>query len=392
MLEDTFVFYFGDHGGVLPRSKGYLYDCGLHVPLVIRIPQNFAHLVDGEYGARIQGFVSFVDFGPTVLRLAGLDAPQQVDGRAFLGGGVTTSQVNARDESFGYADRFDEKYDFVRSIRKGKFQYIRSYQPYLPDGLNNNYRYKNLAYAEWRELFQADELSGTQKQFFEPKSVESLYDCDADPHQVHNLADDPAYADVLIDLRRQLQSKLKQWPDLSFYPESYLLEQAMDAPVAFGQQHRAEIAALVDIADLALIPFPEAEASLRNALRSEDAIVRYWAAMVCAAFGDHARSLAEEAKPLLRDEASTVRIRAAEFLGLLGAINPQPVLVEIVNTTPNPVVATEALNSVVWFRDFFGDRYPVTRADFHPIASGADIADRLNYIAGEPYPPKKPAR
>ena len=386
LLEDTFVFYFGDHGGVLPRSKGYLYDCGLHVPLVIRIPQNFAHLVDADYGTRKKGFVSFVDFGPTVLRLAGLEVPQQMDGRAFLGKGVSASQVNARDESFGYADRFDEKYDFVRSLRKGKFQYIRNFQSYLPDGLNNNYRYKSLAYAEWRELFEAGKLRGAQKQFFEAKQVEGLYDCDADPHQVHNLAEDPAYANVLIDLRQRLQSKLKQLPDLSFYPESYLIEQAMEDPVAFGLQHRAEIAALADVADLALMPFPKAEESLRKAIHSEDVMIRYWGAMVCASFGKRAESLADDVRPLLRDEALTVRIRAAEFLGLIDAINPQPVLAEIVNTTSDAVIATEALNSVVWFRDSFGGRYSVTRADFHPVATGADIADRLNYIEGDPSP------
>jgi hypothetical protein len=86
----------------------------------------------------------------------------------------------------------------------------------------------------------------------------------------------------------------------------------------------------------------------------------------------------------------TVRIRAAEFLGLIDEINPQTVLTEIVNTTDNPVVATEALNSTVWFRDFFADQYPVRRSDFHPVSQGGDIDDRLNYINGVPYPAKKP--
>lgn len=47
LLEDTFVFYFADHGGVLPRGKGYAYDCGLHIPMVVRLPANFRHLVSG---------------------------------------------------------------------------------------------------------------------------------------------------------------------------------------------------------------------------------------------------------------------------------------------------------------------------------------------------------
>lgn len=391
LLEDTFIFYFGDHGGVLPRSKGYVYDCGLHVPLVVRVPKNFQHLVDGSPGSRVEGFVSFIDFGPTVLQLAGVEVPSQVDGRPFLGKGVSMSEVNSRDETFGYADRFDEKYDLIRTIRKGKYQYIRNYQPYLPNGLNNNYRYKCLAYEEWRQLFKAGKLTGPPKLFFEPKPVEQLFDCETDPYEVNNLADDPKYAAVLRDMRGRLQKLVKGMPDLSFYPESYLTEHAMDNPVGFGQAHQREIAALVDVADLALLPFAVAQPQLKEALASSDPMKRYWGAMVCTAFGEQAKGLADSVKPLLQDSSETVRIRAAEFLGLIGEINPQESLTEIVNTTENAVVATEALNSVVWFRDFFDDQYPVERSDFDPLSTGADVMDRLNYINGVPYPPRAKA-
>ena len=388
LLEDTFIFYFGDHGGVLPRSKGYIYESGLHVPLVVRVPENFTHLVDGDLDARMDGFVSFIDFGPTTLHLAGVDVPEQMDGRPFLGEGVSLEDVNARNESFGYADRFDEKYDLIRSLRRGRFQYIRNYQPYLPDGLNNNYRYKCLAFAEWRELFEAGELSGHALQFFEPKPVEMLFDCKLDPHQVDNLAGDPEFAGALLELRERLQQQLKQLPDLSFYPESYLAGHAMHNPVEFGRMHQDEIATLIDTADLALLPFDEAEPQLRQALHSENPMVRYWAAMACSALGEAASSLVPDARPLLDDESATVRIRAAEFFGLIGETNPQRILTEIVNTTPNAVTATEALNSVVWFRDFFDGRYPVARSDFQPVNDGAGVQRRLDYINGEPYPPR----
>ena len=388
LLEDTFIFYFGDHGGVLPRSKGYLYDSGVHVPLVVRVPENFKHLADGDFGDRVAGFVSFVDFAPTVLNLAGVDIPTQIDGRPFLGQGIAMKEVNGRDQVFCYADRFDEKYDFVRSLHKGRFQYLRCYQPYLPDGINNNYRYKNLACAQWREMYESGELSGAATQFFEPKEPELLYDCEADPHQVNNLAGDPQYESVLLEMRSLLQNRVKSLPDLSFYPESHLTQHAMGNPVAFGLDHRAEIAELVEIADLALLPFEEARPRLEEALKSPNAMKRYWAATACASFGLAAVSLASDAEPLVRDESMPVRIRAAEFLGQVGTINPQEVLIEVVNTTKNPVEATEALNAVVWFMDFFVDRYCVIRSDFHPIALGADIDDRLNYINGNPYPKK----
>jgi len=176
----------------------------------------------------------------------------------------------------------------------------------------------------------------------------------------------------------------------SFYPESYLTEHALDNPATFGQSHKKEIATLVDTADLALLPFGAAEPRLRQALKSKNPMIRYWAAMACTTFGAKAGTLTDAVRPLLQDPSMTVRIRVAEFLGRIGKINPQPILTEIVNTTQNAVVATEALNSVVWFRDFFDDRYPVERSDFHPVNHGADVHDRLNYINGVPYPPKSP--
>jgi len=388
LLEETFIFYFGDHGGVLPRGKGYAYESGLHVPLVIRVPEKFKHLVDVKAGTRVDGFVSFIDFGATVLQLAGIEQSSQIDGKPFLGKGVSIDEVNGRDEAFGYADRFDEKYDLIRNLRKGKYEYIRSYQPYLPDGLQNNYRYKMLAYEQWRELFKAGKLTGPQLQFFQTKPVEALFDVEADPHEVKNLAGDPKYAEVLADLRARMQARMKGMPDLSFYPESYLVNHALDNPVAFGQSHKAQIARLVDTADLALLPYEQAKPRLQAALKSKDPMVRYWAAMACSAFGMEATELADGVEGLLQDDQEIVRVRAAEFLGLTGERNPQPILTEIVNTTQDAVLATEALNSLVLFRDFSKGRYPVERSDFKPITKGADMDDRLNYINGVPYPPR----
>ena len=146
LLDRTFIFYYGDHGGVLPGSKGYIYETGLHVPMVMHIPENYKHLADFKPGSDVEGFVSFIDLAPTVLNLAGVEIPEGIDGKPFLGKGVKAEEVNSRDETFGYADRFDEKYDMVRSLRKGDYKYIRSYQPFNYDGLMNNYRYIQLAY------------------------------------------------------------------------------------------------------------------------------------------------------------------------------------------------------------------------------------------------------
>jgi uncharacterized sulfatase len=394
LLADTFIFYFGDHGGVLPRGKGYVYDTGLHVPLVVRVPENFTHLAEGRtMGERVKGFVQFVDFGATALQLAGVALPQGIDGKPFLGKDVSLEQVNERDEAFGYANRMDEKYDFVRALRKGKHHYIRCFEPWLPDGLQNIYRYKMLAYQEWRQLWQDGKLTGAPALFFAPKPIEMLFDCEADPWNVKNLANDPAHAATLQDLRSRLQQRMRAMPDLSYYPESHLATTAMDNPVTFGQAQRAEIAKLADLADLMLVPFEEARPKIEAALKSDQPMQRYWGAMVCTAFGKEAAPLTDLVRPLLEDASEIVRLRAIEFLGSLGAVAPQTLLIGLVNATTDSVLATEALNSVIWFKDHFEGKHPVQRSDFHPGQTGGDIDDRLHYISGIPYPkegsPKK---
>ena len=120
-MENTIIFYFGDHGGVLPRSKGYVYESGLHVPLVVYVPDKWKHLLPFEPGTRTDAFVEFIDFGPTVLNLAGIAIPKLMDGVPFLGKNINPSELAKQNSTFSYADRFDEKYDMVRALRKGKY-------------------------------------------------------------------------------------------------------------------------------------------------------------------------------------------------------------------------------------------------------------------------------
>ncbi len=357
LLEDTFIFYFGDHGGVLPRSKGYLYETGLHVPLVVRVPDKWKHLVKFPLGSRVQGFVSFVDFGPTLLHLAGITVPTHMDGKPILGPDVTLEQLNQRDETFGYADRFDEKYDFCRSLRKGRYKYLRNYQPYYPDALHNNYRYIQLAYEEWRSLYREGKLDPIQSQFFLPKDSECLYDIEADPYETKNLAGDPQYQTVLKKLRGELTDWVKSLPDLSFFPETLLVEQAVSHPLIFGKEHKNQIARLVDIANLSLEKWADAEPKLKSALQASDPWERYWAAIVCGSFGTKALPLAENVKPLLEDKELLVRIRAAEFLGSIKAADPRPTLDKVLKESQSPVTTLIALNAIVYLRDDCGYKF-----------------------------------
>lgn len=361
-LENTFVFYFGDHGGVLPRSKGYAYESGLHVPLVVRIPENFQDVTGRERGSRTDGFVEFVDFGPTVLNLAGVQPPKGIDGQPFLGSGVDPEEVDSRNEAFGYADRFDEKYDLVRTLRQGRWKYTRNFESFLPDGLQNNYRYRMLAYSQWRDLHQAGKLNAVQSQFFEAKPIEALYDLQNDPHEVQNLADDPQHAERLKQLRSRVVERLKAMPDLSFYPESVLFDRAMSDPVAFGQQHQNRIAEFIDTAMLATEPYEQAEPMLKSALRSESPWIRYWGLVSCSNFADQAASLEPLARERLKDLEPLVAARAAEFLAILGAEDPRPMLYRAIGRSSNEPEALRMLNIAVYIHDHLDDAWSINPA------------------------------
>jgi arylsulfatase A-like enzyme len=384
VLEDTFVFYFGDHGGVLPRGKGYVNESGLHVPLVVRVPEKWKDRSPFPQGTRTKGFVEFVDFGPTVLQLAGVEIPKYVNGKPFLGPGVTADEVNARNETFGYADRMDEKYDFCRSLRRGKWKYIRNYQAIYPDGLQNNYRYINLAWKQWREMNRAGKLNPAQSAFFEPKPAEQLFDVLADPHEVNDLASDPGHREKLLELRTELTEQVKALPDLSFYPESELVDNALDDPIAFGKRHQASIAKYVDVANLALLPVNEALPKLELSIKSNDPIERYWAYTVCSIFGEQAGSFSNHAKQSADNDSDLlVRLRAAEFLGLTKNRDPVPTIREIVKASNSPVINLIALQTLVHFKD--GPFDYDTTIDTESVKSIDDqVMRRIGYLDGLP--------
>lgn len=382
LLENTFIFYFADHGGVLPGSKGYLYETGLHVPLVVHVPEKYRGWIDQEVGSEVNGFVSFIDFAPTVLNLAGVAIPEQYNGLPFLGKKTSLSEVNQRDITYGYADRFDEKYDMVRSVRKGKYKYLRSYQPYNIDGLMNNYRYRMLAYQEWQEMHEKGGLNEIQSQFYRDRPAELLFDVEADPFETTNLANDPAYADVLAELHDTLHHWMVNLPDLSMYPEHHLVRNAWEDMLQFGNQHQQEVATYLSTADLILLDYESAKPNLQAALESEDPWQRYWALVVCSAFADQAVEFIQRIKAMAENDPKLInRVRAAEYLGITGAGNPVQLMQDALNTTDHGTEALLMLNSIVLMQDKYGYDFDVEKSKLQPeVQENGEVNRRLEYL------------
>ena len=223
LAEDTIVWFWGDHGRGLPRAKRWIYDSGLLVPLIIRVPQKWRAHANPENpdalrpGTVNDDLVAFLDFAPTMLSLCNVPIPKHLQGQAFLG---PQKANKPRDHIYGARDRVDEAYDVIRCVRDKRFKYIRNFMPHLPRSLDVAYMNQMPTMAEMRRLFAEGKLKGPELQYFErPKPLEELYDTQTDPHEVHNLASDPRHRDTLTRLREELFRWMEQMGDFGLLPE-----------------------------------------------------------------------------------------------------------------------------------------------------------------------------
>ena len=214
LSDNTVVMHWSDHGP-LPRGKRWPYDSGIHVPLIARWPE---HIQPGSVSDQL---VSTVDLGPTTLSLAGLEIPSHMQGQAFLG----PRAAPPRRYVYASRDRHDEAYDMVRAVRDNRYKYIRNCRPDLPYLLWLPYHNRHPVVEEMWRLYLAGELSGPQLLMFQPRPVEELYDTEADPHEIDNLAADPTRAEELLRLRAALDAWLSDVGDLGEMDEAQMVRQ-----------------------------------------------------------------------------------------------------------------------------------------------------------------------
>ncbi len=318
--EDTIVFFYGDNGGGMPRSKRWLYDSGLRVPLIIRVPQKFKHLAPADFkpGAETGRLVSFVDFAPTLLSLAGAPPPAWMQGEAFMGG----HPAPARKYLFGFRGRMDERFDMVRSARNDRYVYIRNYLPHLVYGRHLDYMFQTPTTRVWKELYDQGKLEPPQTLFWQTKPPEELYDSEADPDEVRNLAGSPRVERVLAELRGALREHLMKTRDLGFLTETEMHRRAGNRPpFELTQDGKAyPFAEVLEMAEMASALAPDSLSALKKGLRHKDSAVRYWAAAGILMRGSNAVSNARsELKAALQDESPSVGITAAHALGRFGS-------------------------------------------------------------------------
>lgn len=213
LLENTVVFFFTDHGmNNSMRAKQFCYEEGVHVPLVVMWKGHEDRVAVGE---RRDELVSGLDITATTCALAGLDQPAWYEGRDLFADDHTPRSfvVSARD-------RCDYTIDRTRTVRTDRYRYIRHF---LTDRamLQPQYRDGHDYFEVLREAYEAGTApEPTRMMFAVPRVAEELYDMEADPLQLVNLAADPAHAGVLDEHRAILARWMEETDDQGQYPES----------------------------------------------------------------------------------------------------------------------------------------------------------------------------
>ena len=316
LYEETIIFFWSDHGVGLPRAKRWLYHSGTHVPLIVRIPGQLAGKVDHQ-------LVSSIDFGPTVLNLAGIKVHDNLQGRAFLGKNLSAP----RKYVFGARDRMDERYDIIRAVFDGRFRYIRNFEPLKPYYQYMNTPEKGATMREIRRAENESSLTVAGKLFSSSeKPVEELYDIKVDPHEINNLASDSKYLSKIKLMRNVMSNWQSTIGDIGLIPEAEIEIQEKQSGSRFEIMNGKEsdsnhIQQLVSVATKASEGISALDDLIR-ASNSNDPVIRYWAMTGIGNIGKNAGEVAKKISiDAMKDDSQSVRIAAARAVAKFGEID-----------------------------------------------------------------------
>lgn len=279
LYEDTIIIYNSDHGGVLPRSKRFLYSSGVHCPLVVRIPEKWKHLYPKgkKPGDTVERIVSFVDMPKTWLSLAGAEIPEVYQGRIFLGPDVESE----KEYHFSWRGRADARFDCVRMVRNARFAYHKNYAPFAPGGQFLEYMHRMRATGAWERYHKAGKTDAVTGRFFEPRVSEELYDNEKDFHNINNLIDSKDHQDILAKLKAELRRQQLACFDSGLLPEKIRNDRASEHGMTVYEMVRDPkiypLEKYLDASDLALARDSKNLKRFIKNLENDDIGMQYWA-------------------------------------------------------------------------------------------------------------------
>ena len=313
LAKDTIIFFFSDHGTGVPRSKRSPYNSGLHIPLIIHVPQKFEHLANLKAGTKTDDIVSFIDFAPTVLALTNEKIPSHLQGTPFL----LTGKNSETQHAFGFRDRMDERFDVVRTARSRRFHYIKNFMPHHPHGqyIDSMYRSHEVARV-WKSATQNGSPPAIQSSFFSERPNEELYDILVDPFETNNLADDREYEDILVGMRVATVEWMQEIKDIGLIAESELQKKSAHSSVYDMGQNAStyNFEQTLKIAELASQKNVSNISELIASTKHNSDTVRFWGTLGILALKQDGRDALPSLSLLLKDTSVAVRVIAAEAM------------------------------------------------------------------------------
>lgn len=378
LAQNTIVLFWSDHGVGLPRAKRWLYDSGMHVPLIVRFPAQYHAMTNLTAGSVSDQLVSLLDLAPTVLTLAGCEVPDHMQGQPFLG----RKGFPERNYVYGARDRMDERYDIIRAVRDKQFKYIRNYETWKPYYQYMNSAEKSGTMHEIRRLHAKGKLPPASELFMaDHKPAEELYDLTRDPHEVNNLANDPRYAERLAQMRDAHLAWVSETRELGLIPEPELAKREQQLSSRYeilrGEGGEELAVRVRDTALLAAEQDPKTLKQLVARLDDSDAAVRYWAAIGIGNLAMDACSYQNKIVDMLDDDSEVVRIAAARALCRMGQVDSAlPSLVQELHGDRQWV----RLNAAVALDEIDGEAEPVLSDLKQSLQPRAELLHRGKYV------------
>lgn len=214
LLNNTIVFFFSDHGMRLTRHKQFLYEGGIHVPLIIADFRNSNKI---EVDSVNEDLISGIDLGPSSLALAGIPIPESMEGV-----NIFEEAATPREYVISTRDRCDFTIDRIRSVRSKEYKYIRNF---MTDRPYTQASYMDVDGVEFvkvmKQLYAENKLDSIQDRFMSrERPAEELYHIKEDPFELNNLADNLYYAEIRKKYAAILDKWIVETDDQGSYPES----------------------------------------------------------------------------------------------------------------------------------------------------------------------------
>lgn len=341
LADNTIVFYYADHGGAVAGTKRFLTEGGLHVPMMIRVPEQYRHLVGYELNETVDRPVSFVDLSATLLQLVGIELPAHMAGQSLL-------HESNSGYVFAYGGRMDERTNLVRSVTDGEFRYTRNYLPHRPYGRRLDTLWKAPLMQSWASEYEAGKLDAAQSSFFEPRPAEELYDIRNDPYGLVDLTDNPEFAAKLEELHGALTAWQVEQRDAGLLPEAMLTE--LDAQGVIRDYVASETYPAGDVVLLAQLAGERDAGNLQELLQqlqSGHPVKTYWAATGLLLLGQDAEAALPVIEEVLDQVEPWTGIVLAEILIGFERTAEATAYMEAILQSENLMVRLQAMETIV---------------------------------------------